>query len=131
MLHDEFLPKAEKDLHAAICNAVFILNTYAGNLAKVADAKNCLSKALWDYPEAFSGDHVPAWVPYLSDRADGVQGHFAIARYDPIQKVREVWNLRNDCWASASDEVLTLDEALALLKTMSFATTPHSKNKKD
>lgn len=38
-----------------------------------------------------------AWVPYLSDRADGVKGHYAIARWNP-RGYREVWNLRRHEW---------------------------------
>lgn len=58
-----------------------------------------------------------AWSPMLSDRADGVSGHYAIVRWNPAG-YREVWNLRSHEWASASDEVLTLDEATRLLQSM-------------
>jgi len=61
------------------------------------------------------------WLLYLSDRADGVKGRYAIARWNP-KGYREVWNLRSHRWAAYSDEVLTLDEACALLKTVTFAT---------
>ena len=64
-----------------------------------------------------------AWLPYLSDRADGVQGHYAIARHNPAG-YREVWNLRSHRWASASDEVLTHDEALAILRKLEMPTAP-------
>lgn len=60
-----------------------------------------------------------AWVPYLVDRADGVQGHFAIARWNPAG-YREVWNLRTHQWSSFSDDVLTADEAFGMLRTISF-----------
>ena len=66
--------------------------------------------------------HTP-WLPYLSDRADGVMGHYAIARWNP-RGFREVWNLRGHGWAAFSDDVLTLDEAHALLKTMEPAVPP-------
>lgn len=59
------------------------------------------------------GEHEP-WVPYLSDRADGVRGHYAICRWNP-RGYREAWNLRSHSWASCSDEVLTLEQAQKLL----------------
>ncbi len=62
-----------------------------------------------------------AWVPYLSDRADGVAGHYAIARWNPAG-YREVWNLRNHRWASASDDVLCLEEADSLLRQIVIPT---------
>lgn len=64
-----------------------------------------------------------AWLPYLTDRADGVTGHYAIARKNPAG-YREVWNLRSHHWAAFSDEVLTLDEALAILKKLEMPTAP-------
>ncbi|MDM0041830.1 hypothetical protein QTI05_22510 [Variovorax sp. J22R193] len=60
------------------------------------------------------------WLLYLSDRADGVKGRYAIARWNPAG-YREVWNLRRHRWSSASDDVLTLEEAHALLKTVTLA----------
>jgi hypothetical protein len=66
------------------------------------------------------------WLLYLSDRADGVRGRYAIARWNPAG-YREVWNLRSHKWAAFSDEVLTLDEAHALLKTATLATPPAEK----
>lgn len=54
------------------------------------------------------------WVPYLSDRADGVRGHYAICRWNAAG-YREAWNLRSHRWASFSEEVLTLEEAQKLL----------------
>lgn len=59
------------------------------------------------------------WLPYLSDRADGVKGHYALARWNPAG-YREVWNLRSHQWTAFSDDVLTLDEALGMLRTISF-----------
>lgn len=61
------------------------------------------------------------WLPYLSDCADGVRGHYAIARRNP-SGYREVWNLRSHQWAAASDEVLTLEEALAILRKLEMPT---------
>lgn len=61
------------------------------------------------------------WVPYLTDRADGVAGHYAIARWNPAG-YREVWNLRNHRWASASDDVLCLEEADSLLRQIVIPT---------
>lgn len=61
------------------------------------------------------------WLPYLSDRADGVKGRYAIARHNPAG-YREVWNLRRHCWSAFSDEVLTMDEALAILQKLTMPT---------
>jgi hypothetical protein len=62
------------------------------------------------------------WVPYLSDRADGVRGHYAICRWNP-HGYREAWNLRSHCWASCSDEVLTLEHARKLLAGLTVPPT--------
>lgn len=57
------------------------------------------------------------WVPYLVDRADGVAGHYAIGRWNPAG-YQEVWNLWKHCWGSASEDVLTYDEAMVLMKSI-------------
>lgn len=57
------------------------------------------------------------WVPYLVDRADGVAGHYAIGRWNPAG-YQEVWNLWRHCWGSASEDVLTYDEAMVLMKSI-------------
>jgi hypothetical protein len=62
-----------------------------------------------------------AWVPYLSDRADGVQGHYAIARWNP-RGYREVWNLRRHTWGAFSDDVMSLEEADYLLQQITIPT---------
>lgn len=62
-----------------------------------------------------------AWAPYLSDRADGVKGHYAIARWNP-RGYREVWNLRRHEWAAYSDDVLSLEEADSLLRLITIPT---------
>lgn len=64
------------------------------------------------------------WIPYLSDRADGVRGHYAICRWHPSPAggYREAWNLRRHCWASASDDVLTLEQARELLRNIVIPT---------
>lgn len=62
-----------------------------------------------------------AWVPYLSDRADGVQGHYAIARWNP-RGYREVWNLRRHAWGAFSDDVMSLEEADYLLQQITIPT---------
>jgi hypothetical protein len=62
-----------------------------------------------------------AWVPYLSDRADGVKGHYAIARWNP-RGYREVWNLRRHEWGAYSDDVLSLEEADTLLRLITIPT---------
>lgn len=64
-----------------------------------------------------------AWGPYLSDKADGVCGHYAICRWNPAG-YRETWNLRSHRWASASDEVLTIETATDLLKRLVIPTAP-------
>jgi hypothetical protein len=61
------------------------------------------------------------WVPYLSDRADGVQGHYAIARWNP-RGYREVWNLRRHAWGAFSDDVMSLEEADYLLQQITIPT---------
>ena len=61
------------------------------------------------------------WIPYLTDRADGVPGHYAISRWNPAG-YREVWSLRSHRWASASDEVLTREQAENLLRNIHIPT---------
>ena len=118
----------EENMHVALCQATMILNTHRDS-ANVTKAHDILREALQSYAGASPSDHVAPWMPYLSDRADGVQGRYAIARYNPILQCREVWNLLRDEWAAFSDEVFTEEEAIALLKTMSFAPTKHSRKK--
>lgn len=62
---------------------------------------------------------------YLSDRADGVAGHYAIARWNPAG-YREVWNLRSHRWSSFSDDVLNLEQAQELLKQVAIPTAPQA-----
>jgi len=62
-----------------------------------------------------------AWVPFLSDRSDGVQGHYAIARWNP-RGYREVWNLRRHAWGAFSDDVMSLEEADYLLQQITIPT---------
>ena len=62
------------------------------------------------------------WVPVLKNRADGVDGHFAIGRFNPLG-YWEFWNLVSHNWASASDGVLTLDEANNLLREITLTTS--------
>jgi len=66
-------------------------------------------------------DEPVAWAPYLSDRADGVQGHYAIARWNP-RGYREVWNLRRHTWGAFSDDVMSLEEADYLLQQITIPT---------
>lgn len=61
------------------------------------------------------------WMPYLSDRADGCKGRYAIARWNPAG-YREVWNLRTHKWAAFSDEVLSLEQAHNLLCHLTIPT---------
>lgn len=55
------------------------------------------------------------YEPYLTDRADGVKGHYAIARWHP-SGYREVWNTKLNDWSAFCSEVLSHEEALATLK---------------
>jgi len=74
------------------------------------------------WPKALQQEQEPvAWVPYLSDRADGVKGHYAIARWNP-RGYREVWNLRRHEWGAYSDDVLSLEEADTLLRLITIPT---------
>lgn len=85
----------------------------------------------WRIEYAFAAPTTPAapqqepapWVPYLSDRADGCSGHYAIARHNPAG-YREVWNVRLHKWASASDEVLSLEQASELMRKLVMPTAP-------
>jgi len=74
------------------------------------------------WPKAAQPEQEPvAWVPYLSDRADGVKGRYAIARWNP-RGYREVWNLRRHEWGAYSDDVLSLEEADTLLRLITIPT---------
>lgn len=75
-----------------------------------------VSRAATSSPETF-------WCPRLTDRADGVKGHYAIARTHP-NGYREVWNLRRHEWNAFSDDVLTLEDAQTLLKAIVIPTAP-------
>jgi len=72
-------------------------------------------------PKQEAKDEPAAWAPYLSDRADGVQGHYAIARWNP-RGYREVWNLRRHMWGAFSDDVMSLEEADYLLQKITIPT---------
>jgi len=72
-------------------------------------------------PQLEAKDEPVAWAPYLSDRADGVQGHYAIARWNP-RGYREVWNLRRHTWGAFSDDVMSLEEADYLLQQITIPT---------
>ncbi len=66
-------------------------------------------------------DERQPWAPYLSNRADGVKGHYAIARWNP-KGYREVWNLHSHRWSSASEDVLSLESAEYLLRQIVIPT---------
>jgi hypothetical protein len=77
---------------------------------------------MWEYAsEAIKGKYNFPYQIYLVDRADGCKGSYAIARMHQ-DGYQEVWNLRSHRWASASDDVLTLDQAKELLKNISVPT---------
>lgn len=71
---------------------------------------------------ATHSDPIP-WIPVLRNRADGVDGHYAIGRFNP-SGYWEFWNLISHKWASASDGVLTFDEANNLLREITLSTGP-------
>lgn len=60
------------------------------------------------------------WLPVIKNYADGVDGHYSIARFNPELNCWEFWNLRGNKWASCSDEVLSIDEAKKMLKNLTF-----------
>lgn len=62
------------------------------------------------------------WIPVLRNRADGVDGHYAIGRFNP-SGYWEFWNLISNKWASASDKVLSLDGANDLLSQLVIPTS--------
>ena len=62
------------------------------------------------------------YSPFLSDRADGVKGHYAIGRY--TGEYFEYWNLVHHKWSAFSDKILTYDEAITLLKNSVIPTKP-------
>lgn len=64
-----------------------------------------------------------AYLPFLSNRADGVDGHYAIGRYNP-SGYYEYWNLRSHKWSSCSDDVLTIEQATELLHKVEIPTNP-------
>ena len=89
---------------------------------KARNALNALREALTSEAKGQPAQQEPvAWVPYLSDRADGVSGHYAIARWNP-RGYREVWNLRRHAWGAYSDDVLSLEEADTLLRLIEIPT---------
>ncbi len=47
------------------------------------------------------------WVPYLLDRADGVHGHYCIARMTD-KGIRETWSPKKESWGAFSDTVFVL-----------------------
>ncbi|SEJ23455.1 hypothetical protein SAMN04244572_03212 [Azotobacter beijerinckii] len=75
----------------------------------------------WESPSTPPAQKPVAWMPYLSDRADGVKGHYAIARHNPAG-YREVWNLHRHKWAAFSDDILTLEQALELMRQVAIPT---------
>ena len=95
--------------------------------ATLAPVQQCMDhgecfggKCIYPAPQPAQQEPV-AWVPYLSDRADGVKGHYAIARWNP-RGYREVWNLRRHEWGAYSDDVLSLEEADTLLRLITIPT---------
>ncbi|CAN7592877.1 hypothetical protein LJR039_004313 [Pseudorhodoferax sp. LjRoot39] len=73
--------------------------------------------------QAPAGVERQPWEPYLSDRADGVRGHYAICRMHP-KGYREVWSLWRHEWSSAAEDILTLEQAQALLRDAIIPTKP-------
>lgn len=83
---------------------------------------DCIDAMMSTPPHSQQSDPIP-WIPVLKNRADGVDGHYAIGRFNPLG-YWEFWSLISHKWASASDEVLTLDEANNLLREITLSTGP-------
>lgn len=94
-----------------------------GAIEDCSEAQAIYAAMLAAAPAAPVAQEPVAWLPYLADRADGVQGHYAIARHNPAGH-REVWNLRSHRWAAFSDDVLTKEQALDLLQKLTIPTAP-------
>ena len=122
-------PADERELRAAAQATCDALKNIARFTVKSLDDRDALvaarvrlRAALASAPVA--GEREP-WTPYLSDRADGVPGNYAIARWNPAG-YREVWNLRKQAWGSFSDDVLTHEQAHGLLQKFAFSGQPQS-----
>jgi hypothetical protein len=95
---------------------------HVGTFAPTDEAIELYDEAITAIKAALEAKDEPvAWAPYLSDRADGVQGHYAIARWNP-RGYREVWNLRRHTWGAFSDDVMSLEEADYLLQQITIPT---------
>jgi hypothetical protein len=79
-----------------------------------------MGRASLAQPTPVAAEQEP-WIPYLSDRADGCKGRYAIARWNPAG-YREVWNLHKHKWAAFSDDVLTLEQAQELMRNLVIPT---------
>lgn len=73
-----------------------------------------LAVALVEYIELLERTRLP-FAPYLSDRVDGVKGHYLIARWNP-EGFREVWNLVTGEWSRTPMGFLTYDQAIQVLR---------------
>ena len=87
----------------------------------VADYFRMERDALANRLAEIEGQEPVAYLPYISDCADGVKGHYAIGRHNP-KGYSEFWNLRSHRWASCSDDVLTYDQAVDLLSKIEIPT---------
>lgn len=78
---------------------------------------------MWEYGRAVREQDRAPYEIYLSDRADGCKGRYAICRMTP-DGYREYWNFRSHKWSACSDEVLTLEQARSLLSGIQIQSAP-------
>lgn len=69
------------------------------------------------------GVGAPDWFPYLSDRADGCRGHYAIARKNPTKSVPEYLCPKGN-WVGYGAEVFSLEEACAMMREVLSRAAP-------
>lgn len=105
-------------LYESVMQAVAFMNQVPLTDARLLSAHETLRRALVDFPLDAETAATP-YTPYLSDRADGCKGHYAVARLTP-NGTREVWNLCRGGWSAFSDGVLSEAEAMNLLKEITM-----------
>lgn len=117
ILNDEADPERNVEYPIMVCYIGENGKKWGKSLENFLEKMECVESQR--YPMSWTG-RTP-WIPYLVDRADGVKGHYAIGRWNP-KGYQEVWNLRTHNWAAFSDEVLTLDQSLELIKGLRLTT---------
>ena len=92
------------------------------NLDKAEGLKQVLTLKMSEEAEVQRQKHPEG--AYLVDRADGVPGHYAVGRWVKgtwkYQGHQEVWNIKNNGWASACSQVLSLEAATALMNGLNY-----------